>query len=252
MENMKMENRKRGGWSRMILTALLSAVLCIGMSVAVYADTDTYLSSCAVTGTGDYTGYHAEVNGNTVIINALYGYRIDANTKVTLNGKSCTYSKKVTNTVENVDYFYFTAGSSDDAKDDDDEEDHEPPSWVKNPNQKPALVMSAPALGGGFTLGWQEQGELGKLAFSMARPAGWSEAFSFNVLKGGKPDTSLKAGTLTMNIPSQYLKTGRQFALLAIETDGTVKTYVDSDNDPSTITISLNGTAYAFDLIYFG
>lgn len=235
----------------MILTALLSAVLCIGVSVAVYAD-NTYLSSCAVTGTGDYTGYHAEVNGNTVIINALYGYRIDANTKVTLNGKSCTYSKKVTNTVENVDYFYFTAGSSDDAKDDDDEEDHEPPSWVKNPNQKPALVMSAPALGGGFTLGWQEQGELGKLAFSMARPAGWSEAFSFNVLKGGKPDTSLKAGTLTMNIPSQYLKTGRQFALLAIETDGTVKTYVDSDNDPSTITISLNGTAYAFDLIYFG
>ncbi|MBQ9566676.1 MAG: hypothetical protein IJR31_01225, partial [Lachnospiraceae bacterium] len=83
MENMKMENRKRGGWSRMILTALLSAVLCIGVSVAVYADTDTYLSSCAVTGTGDYTGYHAEVDGNTVVINAYDDYYIDANTKVT-------------------------------------------------------------------------------------------------------------------------------------------------------------------------
>lgn len=247
---MKTEDRKTMSRIKTIFGALLIAVLCMGMGVVAYAE--TYLSSCTVTGTDDYTGYHAEVNGNKVTINALDGYTVDENTSVTLNGKAAKYVSKNTNTEEGVTYYTFevSSSSSSDKKDDDDDEDHEPPSWVKNPNQKPALVMSAPAIGGGATLGWQEQGDLGKLVFSMARPAGWSEAFSFNMLKGGKPDYSLKSGTMQLYIPHEYLKTGRIYAIIGIDKNGNAVVFNDVDTNPLTITVNLNIEGYAFDLIY--
>ena len=55
-----------------------------------------------------------------------------------------------------------------------------------------------------------------------------------------------------MNIPSQYIKPGRRFAVLAIEPDGTVKVYTDTDASDLTVTIALSGSAYACDLIYIG
>lgn len=257
-----------------VFGALMIAVLCMGMSVAAFAGTRNYIGSVSITGTGEIENFEnhwfAVVNGSEVKINTLGNiwdagegeysvlYYLDSSTKVTVNGKAASYKRTETLAGSEgngpTDYYYFTVGGSSDSskKADDDDEDHEPPSWVKNPNQKPALVMSAPALGGGYTLGWQEQGELGKLAFSMARPAGWSEAFSFNILKNGQPDTTLKSGVLTMNIPSQYIRTGRRFAVLAIEPDGTVKVYPDTDTSDLTLTIALSGSAYACDLIYIG
>ncbi len=68
----------------------------------------------------------------------------------------------------------------------------------------------------------------------------------------GKADYSPKNGTLKISIPAQYIKSGRQFAVQAIEADGTVKLYNDIDSSDSNVTIAVNGTAYAFDLIYIG
>ncbi len=249
---MKTEDRKIMSRIKTIFGALLIAVLCMGMGVAVYAD--TLVTSINVTSTGyqnDKTCWADIVDSNTVRVNGLekdsVQYYVNETTKVTLNGKATTFLKKN----DEGSYWFIVSSSSSDKKDDDDDDhDHEPPSWVKNPNQKPALVMSAPAIGGGATLGWQEQGDLGKLVFSMARPAGWSEAFSFNMLKGGKPDYSLKTGTMQLFIPHEYLKTGRIYAIIGIDKNGNAVVFNDVDTNPLTITVNLNIEGYAFDLIY--
>jgi hypothetical protein len=132
--------------------------------------------------------------------------------------------------------------------------DHsEKSSWEKNPNEMSIGGFSGgTGFSGAVNLGKQEQGPLGKLAFAQSRPAGWNEAFSFNMTVNGKADHSPKNGTLKISIPAQYIKSGRQFAVQAIEGDGTVKLYNDIDNSDSNVTIAVNGTAYAFDLIYIG
>ena len=128
--------------------------------------------------------------------------------------------------------------------------EHKTASWVLNPNEKQQLVATGQVILGGYKAGYQEQGELGKLAFRTATPAGWTEAFSFNLLKDGKPDFTLKSGTFTLLIPSQYQKAGRQFALLALDKSGKVYLLPDTDTNPNTITVAVNLEGYTFELLY--
>ena len=105
---------------------------------------------------------------------------------------------------------------NDDVEDDDDShnETHKTASWVLNPNEKQQLVATGQVILGGYKAGYQKQGEIAKAVFKASTPAGWTEAFAFNLIKDGKPDFTQKSGTFTLYIPSEYQKAGRQFALL--------------------------------------
>ena len=136
---------------------------------------------------------------------------------------------------------------------DDDDDHHEPASWVKNPNEKQGLVMTSAGvqLGNGITAGWQEQGEIAKAVFKASTPIGWTEAFSFNLLKDGKPAQSVKSGTISLYVPAAYKKAGRQYAILALGKNGVVYVLPDTDQNPNTITVSLTSfDGYALELIY--
>ncbi len=95
------------------------------------------------------------------------------------------------------------------------------------------------------------QGPLCKLAFKNATPAGYTEAFSFNLMINHKATYDTKTGKFTLNIPTEYQKSGRTFALLGVDKTGKVTTFKDSDTSDKTITIDFrNFNGYAFSLIY--
>lgn len=60
---------------------------------------------------------------------------------------------------------------------------------------------------------------------------------------------SLFAAYMLIYMCSQSMMVGQE---LPDMTDGTVKLYNDIDSSDSNVTIAVNGTAYAFDLIYIG
>ena len=91
---------------------------------------------------------------------------------------------------------------------------------------------------------------IAKALFKASTPVGWNETFSFNMMVNGKADYSLKSGTFTLQIPAEYLKAGRQFAILAMGKNGQVFTLPDTDTNPATITVNVNFDGYAMDLIY--
>ncbi|MDO5572472.1 MAG: DUF6273 domain-containing protein [bacterium] len=100
----------------------------------------------------------------------------------------------------------------------------------------------------------EEQGAACKLAFAAATPAGFREAFSFNLYtkENGAlmKSYSKKAGKFTLNIPKEYQKPGRTFMLVGMGKDGKIKTYTDEDLSDGSITITLDLEGYAFSLIY--
>ena len=103
----------------------------------------------------------------------------------------------------------------------------------------------------GLTAGYQEQGEVAKALFAASTPAGWKKAFSFNLLnKDRQPEMNLKTGTMTLYIPSEYLKDGRSFALIILDKNGKAYVLSDTDTAPGTVTVPLNSEGYAVDLIY--
>ena len=97
------------------------------------------------------------------------------------------------------------------------------------------------------------QGPAAQLAFKQIMSPGCNEAFSFNRIADGKAiDHTLKNGKLILFIPDGYRKAGRVFALTAIDKNGKVHFYPDTDSDPATVTVDVNFEGYAFDLIYIG
>ncbi|MCR4654664.1 MAG: Ig-like domain-containing protein [Lachnospiraceae bacterium] len=99
----------------------------------------------------------------------------------------------------------------------------------------------------------QAQGPAAQFAFKQIMAPGCNEAFSFNLLADGRSvDFTLKNGKLILFIPDEYKKAGRVFALTAIDKNGTVYFYPDTDTDPATVTVDVNFEGYAFDLIYTG
>ncbi len=141
-------------------------------------------------------------------------------------------------------------------KDDDDDDHHDdyektPTSWELNPNEKRQLVITYTGLEAGTCAGYQEQGAVARSLLSASRPAGFNEAFTFNLLnKDRQPQMTLKNGSFTLYIPSEYIKTGRQYGLLAIDNAGNILVLNDTDANPATVTVNVNHTGYAFDLIY--
>ena len=133
-----------------------------------------------------------------------------------------------------------------------DSEEHKTASWILNPNEKQQLVISYTGTSSYLTVGYQEQGAAANELFAAAVPAGWIREFSFNVLdQNRQPDLSVKNGTMVLNIPGEYIKAGRQFALLGMNKGGQVISFADSDLNPNTITVKLtNMNGYAFYLIY--
>ena len=141
--------------------------------------------------------------------------------------------------------------------DDDDHHDHHddyektPTSWELNPNEKRQLVITYTGLEAGTCAGYQEQGAVARSLLSASRPAGFNEAFTFNLLnKDRQPQMTLKNGSFTLYIPSEYIKAGRQYGLLAIDNAGNILVLNDTDADPATVTVNVNHTGYAFELIY--
>ncbi|MCR5235463.1 MAG: hypothetical protein K6E53_16400 [Lachnospiraceae bacterium] len=138
-------------------------------------------------------------------------------------------------------------------RDNGDYDHHEDaPAPVPKP-VNPNAVIGMSFIGtptGSVKIGPQVQGVAAQLAFRMNTPAGWKEAFTFNMTVNDKADYSLKKGTLSFRIPSQYLKAGRKFAILGIDKNGNVKLFSDIDINADTITVNLFIEGYAFDLIY--
>ncbi|MCR5774969.1 MAG: hypothetical protein K6G42_07785 [Lachnospiraceae bacterium] len=97
----------------------------------------------------------------------------------------------------------------------------------------------------------QGQGALGQAAFAAAKPYGWKTGFMFDMYLDKKADNTLKDGTFTLILPTDYIKPGRTFAIMAIDKDGSVKTYNDTDSADHSVTVPLNVEGYAFQLIYF-
>lgn len=103
----------------------------------------------------------------------------------------------------------------------------------------------------GVCAGYQVQGEAARTLFNAATPAGWKEAFTFNLLnKSRVPEVNLKSGKMTLTIPSEYLKTGRQFGIIALDKNGMTYVLPDKDANPNTLTVSVNFEGYAMELIY--
>lgn len=150
------------------------------------------------------------------------------------------------------DITLYAQWERDDHEDDDeDEDDHTPASWILNPNEKQQLSIIFTGTPEGTCAGYQEQGAAAKAVFAAATPRGWSEAFEFNLLnKYRQPEMTLKKGTLTLTIPSEYRKAGRQFALIALTKGGQTFLLPDTDTNPNTVTATINVEGYAFSLIY--
>ncbi|MBQ6128417.1 MAG: hypothetical protein IJI51_02020, partial [Lachnospiraceae bacterium] len=113
-------------------------------------------------------------------------------------------------------------------KDDDDDDNHHHHEDEAAPAPKPVdpnavIGMSfAGNLTGNVRIGPQVQGLIARHAFLMNTPKGWKEAFTFNMTVNDKADYSLKKGTLSFRIPTQYQKAGRNYAILGLDKNGKV------------------------------
>jgi hypothetical protein len=127
---------------------------------------------------------------------------------------------------------------------------HTPGSWEGNPDEISAFYIKNGVMDPKAKFGKQEQGAACKAAFAAALPAGFTQAFTFSMSVDDKHTTDLKDGSLKLYVPSYYQKTGRQYAIMAIDKNGLVHIYNDSDTFPFIVTAQLNFEGYAFALIY--
>ena len=112
--------------------------------------------------------------------------------------------------------------------------------------------FSGKGMGGLCT--FEKQGPLCAAVFKAATPLGFFEAFSFNLNLDAtgktKPNYGKKAGKFVLNIPKQYRKKGRTFAIIGIGKPGKVKIFYDTDINDETFTTDIDIEGYAFSLIY--
>ena len=125
-----------------------------------------------------------------------------------------------------------------------------PTSWLSNPNEISAFYYKDGKIDMKGMFGKAEQGEACKASFSAALPPMWKQAFTFSMSYDGKHTTDLKDGTLVLYIPPDLQKSGREFAILAIDKYGLVHTYYDTDTLANVFTTKLGFEGYAFALIY--
>ncbi len=225
---------------------------------ARYTISETPVDTCTITfepngGKGDMDdqtvdkGVRTQLNKNKF---TRSGYSFDGwNTDP--DGDGTGYEDKDYISVQKDITLYAQWERDDHEDDDEDEDDHTPASWILNPNEKQQLSIIFTGTPEGTCAGYQEQGAAAKAVFAAATPRGWSEAFEFNLLnKYRQPEMTLKKGTLTLTIPSEYRKAGRQFALIALTKGGQTILLPDTDTNPNTVTATINVEGYAFSLIY--
>jgi hypothetical protein len=94
------------------------------------------------------------------------------------------------------------------------------------------------------------QGPKCREAFAIGTPIGFNEAFSFNLLVDGKAVYDSKSGFMVIRIPEYLKKTGRVFALVAVDKNGVPHTYGDLDLNPDTLCVQIDFEGYAFEVIY--
>ncbi len=110
-------------------------------------------------------------------------------------------------------------------------------------------VYTADRLGASVVV--DRQGASCSAAFSAAVPDSFEEAYSVNLLIGGKKDQGKKDSGLSFNILKSYQRPGRVFMLIGIDGNGQTHIFPDTDTDDSLITVRLDGfSGYAFDLIF--
>ncbi len=101
---------------------------------------------------------------------------------------------------------------------------------------------------------YSTQGEECKKAFLAAMPQGCKGAFTFNLLlqENGsfQPSYALRNGQFVMEIPKEWQKKGRTFALIGVDRSGKTKIFTDEDISDETFTTSLDIEGYAYSLIY--
>ncbi|MCR5302217.1 MAG: hypothetical protein K6E49_07220 [Lachnospiraceae bacterium] len=97
--------------------------------------------------------------------------------------------------------------------------------------------------------GKQAQGPACQAAFNASVPQGWSQAFTFSMSYDKKNTTDLKNGIIEVYVPSDYIRPGRSYALMAMDKSGVVKIYQDTDAFPYVFTSPLNVEGYAFALL---
>ena len=136
--------------------------------------------------------------------------------------------------------------SSDEPKNDSNRDDSNHSSIILMQNFK------GEAIGGLCT--FEKQGALCAATFKAATPAGFTEAFSFNLNLDSTGRTKVnydkKQGKIVLNIPTQYQKQGRTFAVIGIDRFGKTKIFYDNDADDTIFTTNLDIEGYAFSLIY--
>ena len=94
------------------------------------------------------------------------------------------------------------------------------------------------------------QGPKCREAFAIGTPIGFNEAFSFNLLVDGKAVYDSKSGFMVIRIPEYLKKTGRIFAIVAVDKNGVPHTYGDLDLNPDTLCVQIDFEGYAFEVIY--
>ena len=122
------------------------------------------------------------------------------------------------------------------------------PVYIYNPNQIMGTKASF-ASGAKVCVSMEEQGEAAKAAFKNALPAGWEQMYSFDIFTDGKADHSRKNGTFGFDVPSQYQKAGRQYAIMGIDKDGKVKFFNNNSTVPGRVEANVDIEGYAFVLI---
>ena len=133
-----------------------------------------------------------------------------------------------------------------------------PPKGEENPsNSSQSSIILLQSFGGegiGGLCTFEMQGPLCVAAFNAATPAGFTEAFSFNLNLDSTGTTKVnydkKQGKIVLNIPTQYQKQGRTFAVIGIDRFGKTKIFYDNDSDDKIFTTNLDIEGYAFSLIY--
>ncbi len=142
-------------------------------------------------------------------------------------------------------------------KDDHKDTEKSFPLYVQtgsNANHLPIILQSFGGKANGGVCAIERQGLLCIAAFKAATPVGYAEAFSFNLnldaTGRSKYNYDKKVGKLVLDIPAQYQKVGRKFAVIGIDKFGKTMLFSDIDVSDKTFTINLDIEGYAFSLIY--
>ncbi|MCR5267727.1 MAG: hypothetical protein K6E16_04355 [Lachnospiraceae bacterium] len=132
-----------------------------------------------------------------------------------------------------------------------DEEGIEDDRSVYNPNAIAASFYNKNGqLDYRAKFGKADQGPAGQAAFMANCPKGWTQAFSFSMSYEDKNTFDLKDGKLNLCIPGQLQKTGRKYAVMALDKNGNVLIYQNQSVYPFIFSSDIAIEGYAFELIW--